>query len=89
MHVRAPKDHIHIRILPTMVSGIPLIWGLGTRMSDPSVWVVFWAPACGCLGGLDPQRRCCRRLRRHPVEVEERSSASDFPGTSRPVKGPQ
>ena len=25
-----------------MVSGIPLILGLGTRMSDPYVYVVFW-----------------------------------------------
>ena len=30
-----------------MVSGIPLILGLGTRMSDPSVYVVFWAPIKG------------------------------------------
>ena len=41
---RAPKDHINIRILPTMVSGIPLVLGLGTRMSDPYVYVAFWAP---------------------------------------------
>ena len=26
-----------------MISGIPLILGLGTRMSDPYVYVVFWA----------------------------------------------
>ena len=38
---RAPKDHINmrIRILPTMISGIPLILGLRTRM--PYVYVVF------------------------------------------------
>ena len=29
---RAPKDHIDIRILETMMSGIPLILGLGARM---------------------------------------------------------
>ena len=29
---RAPTDHLNIRILPTMVSGIPLILGLGTRI---------------------------------------------------------
>ena len=41
---RGPKDHINIRILQTMISGIPLILGLGTRMSDPYVYVVLWAP---------------------------------------------
>ena len=44
---RAPKDYINIRILRTMVSGIPLILGLGTRMSDPCVYVVFWALMMG------------------------------------------
>ena len=29
---RAPKDRINTRILQNMVSGITLIWGLGTRM---------------------------------------------------------
>ena len=42
--IRAVRDHINIRILQTMVSGFPLLWGLGTRMSDPCVYVVFWAP---------------------------------------------
>ena len=37
---RAPKD----QILPTMISGIPLVLGLGTRMSDP------YACLCGLLG---------------------------------------
>ena len=32
---KGPKDHINIRILQTRVSGIPLILGLGTEMSDP------------------------------------------------------
>ena len=27
-----------------MMSGIPLLLGLRTRMSDPYVYVVFWAP---------------------------------------------
>ena len=44
-----PKDHINIRIPQTMVSGIPLIMGLimglGTRMLDAYVYVVFWAPS--------------------------------------------
>ena len=35
---------VDIRILHTMLSGIPLILGLGTRMSDPYVYVVFWPP---------------------------------------------
>ena len=30
--VGPPKDHINIRILPSLISGIPLILGLGTRM---------------------------------------------------------
>ena len=38
---RAAKDHINIRILQTMIPGVPLILGLGTRMSDPYVCVVF------------------------------------------------
>ena len=29
---RAPKDHTNIRILQTVISGIPLKLGLGTRM---------------------------------------------------------
>ena len=41
---RDPRDHIHIRILQTMISGTPLILGLGARMSDPDVYVVFRAP---------------------------------------------
>ena len=40
----APKDHINTRILETMVSGIPLILGLGTRMPDPDVSVVLLGP---------------------------------------------
>ena len=30
--IRAPKDHINIRILPTMISAIPLILDPETRM---------------------------------------------------------
>ena len=41
---RDPTDHINLGILQTMSSGIPLMFGLGTRMSDPHVYVVFWAP---------------------------------------------
>ena len=33
--IRGPKDHISIRILQTMMFCIPLILGLGARMSDP------------------------------------------------------
>ena len=39
--------YINIRILQNMISGSPLIWGLGTRMSDPYVYVVLWAPSTG------------------------------------------
>ena len=42
--IRGPEEHINIRILQTMISSIPLIFGLSTRMSDPYVYVVFWAP---------------------------------------------
>ena len=38
------KTHQHTRILQNMISGIPLILGLGARISDPYVYVVFWAP---------------------------------------------
>ena len=41
---RAPKEHTIIKILLAMVSGISFILGLGTRMSDPYVYVVFWDP---------------------------------------------
>ena len=40
----AQKDHINIRIVHAMICGIPLVSGLGTRMSDPYVYVVVWAP---------------------------------------------
>ena len=35
---------MNIRILQNMNSGVALAWGLGTRMPDPYVYVVFWAP---------------------------------------------
>ena len=41
---RGPEDHINMRVLQTMISGIFFILGLRTRMSDPYVYVVFWAP---------------------------------------------
>ena len=34
-YITGPKDNINIRILQNMVAGIPLVLGLGTRMSDP------------------------------------------------------
>ena len=37
----AQKKHINIRILQTMISGIPLILGLGIGMSNPYVYVVL------------------------------------------------
>ena len=33
--------HINTRILQTIVSGIPLVLGLGTRTQDPNVYVDF------------------------------------------------
>ena len=41
---RAPTDLINIRILQIMISSIPLVLGLGTKMSDPYVYV-FLVPA--------------------------------------------
>ena len=42
--VEPQKTTKNIRILPTMISGFPLILGLGTRMSDPYVHVFWGAP---------------------------------------------
>ena len=62
---RAPKDHINIRILQTMISGFPLKLGLGTRMSDPCVYVVFWAPKVSALqAAVFARRRMKPALRR-------------------------
>ena len=41
---RGPKGHINIRILKTIVSGIPLVLSPRTRMKDPFVLGVFGAP---------------------------------------------
>ena len=41
----------YVRILQTRISGIPLMLGLGTRMRDPCVSVLFWAlPRAEALG---------------------------------------
>ena len=45
--IRAPKHKVNVRILQTMISGIPIILGLGTITSDPHVDVVFWVPGEG------------------------------------------
>ena len=42
--IRAPKDHINMRITQNMISGIDPVYGLSTRISDPYVYVVLWAP---------------------------------------------
>ena len=47
---RAPKDHINMGTLHNMISGVPPSIGPGTRMSDPYVFVVFWAPIQLVLG---------------------------------------
>ena len=41
---RTPKGQINTGILQTMIYGISLRLVLGTRMPDPYVYVVFWAP---------------------------------------------
>ena len=48
--LRGPKDHKKIRFLQTMISGIPVMLGLGTGMSDPYVYVVYRAPTPQLLG---------------------------------------
>ena len=43
--VSGPKDHdIKIRILPTLVSGIPLVLGLRAGIQDPCFYLVFAVP---------------------------------------------
>ena len=39
---RPPNDHINTRILQTMISGIPLVLDLGTRMRDPNVYTILY-----------------------------------------------
>ena len=39
---RAPKDHINIKILPTMVSGIPLYWALEPECKILVFMRSFW-----------------------------------------------
>ena len=36
--------YIHLRILHSMIAGIPLLIGLRTRAQDPCASVVAWAP---------------------------------------------
>ena len=41
--IQPPRDHINMRTLPTVISGIPLIVDPGTRMGDPPyVYTVFY-----------------------------------------------
>ena len=56
IHMRGPKGHINLRILQTMVSGIPLAWFLGTRLLDPFVYVVVWGPIYMHIHILYPHR---------------------------------
>ena len=58
-HCKAPKNHMSIQMLQTTISGLPLALGLGTRMSDPCVYEVFWAHDSWNPGHL---------RRRHPKE---------------------
>ena len=37
----APKDLLSITVLQNVVSGIPLVLNLGTRMSDPYVNIIL------------------------------------------------
>ena len=68
-YYRAPKDHINIRILQVIISGILSILGLRTRM-DPYVHVVFWAPT---LGGGD-----------HSQTASQQNQPLSKPGTTPP-----
>ena len=65
-----------------------LISGLGTRMSDPCVYVVFWAPDSGCPGGnggleISVDLRC-HRLSSHiePGFAGEYRKPCRMPGAS-------
>ena len=43
--VRAPRNHINTKDIEKIdISGIHLVLGIGTKVRDPSVSVVFWAP---------------------------------------------
>ena len=50
-----------IRILENMISGIPLILGLGNRMSDPYAYVVSWSPRRTILESAQTAQRACRQ----------------------------
>ena len=58
---RGPEGDTNIRILQTMISGIPPVLGIGTRMSDPYVDVVLGSPLiCRPLKGGAPGIRAER-----------------------------
>ena len=40
-HIRGPKDRINIRNLQNVISEIPVVLALRTRMSDPCVYMFF------------------------------------------------
>ena len=59
---RDQEDHINTRILHNSISDIPLLLGLGTRMSDPSVDVRhkehgrYAARRCKTIAHLEPKQ---------------------------------
>ena len=59
--LRDPKGHTSIRILQTILFGIPLILRPGTGMSFPHVSVVFWASVFWATLEKDDIRSCHRR----------------------------
>ena len=68
--------YTNIRILLIMVSGIPLILGLGTKMSDPHVSVLFWAPQSIQMKDVYP--RICGNFRRPPKTEHPVSTITDL-----------
>ena len=67
---RAPKDHINIGVLPTVIAGISLILGPGTSMGNSYVYVVFWAPTFWILLGVWGRTARSSRCRREAGGAE-------------------
>ena len=73
---RGPNDHIDIRILQTMASGIPLVLGNRTRIQDPSVHVVSGALARGQLNIIGCRPRALLERLHADLSAISRTAAS-------------
>ena len=79
----APNGHIKIRILPTMISSIPTMLGPGTRMSDPYVYVVFWAPN---KGPRATNLLACTRKKNLQTRVVQQTAKNEAPHGPAPAR---